>query len=133
MSDNYFNDFQYKTGLHNVGSYQVSAAPWATSSVGVPGNTDTPVQIDFPRVTKFVVIKNLTSSPLRVGFSENGVKGSNYFVLTNLESFSGDLKLSRIFLLGNTATVTSASVIAGLTGIDSSQLINNWSGSAGVG
>lgn len=122
--------YQPVAGLGNVGSYQVSAAPWATSSLGVTSTT--PVEVSFPQVTKFVVVKNLTANSLRVGFSEAGVQGSNYFVLTNLESFSGDFRVTKIYLLGDT-TNTSASVVAGLTGIPAGQLANSWSGSAGVG
>jgi hypothetical protein len=71
---------------------------------------------------------------MRVGFSDNGVKTSNnFFLLSAGESFAADLKVTRIYLMSNNSTVLTASVIAGLTNIPASELINNWSGSLGVG
>jgi hypothetical protein len=70
------------------------------------------------------------------GFSRNGVKGvqdNNYVVLDNGETFEAEFKVSKVFLLSDGIYETSGSVVAGLTGIGSSHLINNWTGSAGVG
>jgi hypothetical protein len=131
MSEN----FQYKAGISNVGSYQVSGIPWATSSLTAPSTSSAPLQVSFPSITKFIVVKNVAtgSVKVRVGFSANGVKGSNYFLLDKDESFQGDIKVSSIYLLSNNGTQVPVSIVAGLTGIDSGQLYNNWSGSAGVG
>lgn len=128
------SEFQYKAGLANVGSYQVSGIPYVTSSVA-PILSDPPLQITFPTVTKFVIVKNTDTNNrvVRVGFSANGIVGTNYFSLSQNESFAADLKVSSIFLLGNNSNTVQVSVIAGLTGIDAQQLPNNWSGSAGVG
>lgn len=127
-------EFQYKAGLNNVGSYQVSAIPFV-SRVIAPISTNTPLKIDFPSITKYIIIKNIDpiAHSVRVGFSENGIKGTNYFVLTQYESIMLDMKLSNLFLIGDTPNQVNVSIIAGLTGIDAAQLPNNWSGSAGVG
>lgn len=124
-----------KAGLNNVGSYQVSGVPWATSSLNAPASSGTPLEVDFPSVTKFIVVKNVAtgSVKVRVGFSANGVSGSNYFLLDKDESFQADLKVSSIYLLSNNSTPVPVSIVAGLTGIDASQLPNSWSGSVGVG
>lgn len=122
--------YQPLAGLSNVGSYQVSAIPWASSSI--PASSGTPTEVSFPQVTKFVIVKNLSGNLLRVGFSDNGIKGTNYFLLGNLESFAADIRVSKLYLMAN-STATSASVVAGLTGIAANQIVNNWSGSAGVG
>jgi len=131
MSEN----FQYKAGISSVGNYQVSGIPWATSSLTAPSTSSAPLQVSFPSITKFIVVKNVAtgSVKVRVGFSANGVKGSNYFLLDKDESFQGDIKVSSIYLLSNNGTQVPVSIVAGLTGIDSGQLYNNWSGSAGVG
>lgn len=130
-------EFQYKSGLGKVGSYQISGIPWATSSVEAPVDSSAPLEIVFPSITKFFIIKNISSAnvQLRVGFSENGVKNTgNYFILNKNESFEGDLRVSKLFLLSNDASSTvPVTVVAGLTGILSNNLPNNWSGSAGVG
>jgi hypothetical protein len=82
---------------------------------------------------------------MRVGFSSNGVKGTNYFLVkaasANVYSIQDfRVKVSAIYLLSNTATPTSASVFAELTNIDTNLLLQsgptglpNWSGSVGVG
>ena len=136
----------YYVGLQNVGSYQVSGIPFATSSITVPANSGTPTQVSFPFVTQRIFVSNInTAAALRVGFSAIGVSGTNYFVVpaaTSTTSFPTQelkVKVNSIFLLSNTATPTSASVFAELTNIDSNLLVNsgpagsNWSGSVGVG
>ena len=125
--------YQLNAGLGSVGSYQTSGIPWASSSIPAPAFGSTPTEVSFPQVTKFIVVKNLTSNLLRVGFSENGVNGTNYFVLNNLESFAADIRITKLYLLSDGASTTSASVVAGLTGIAAGNLPNNWSGSVGVG
>jgi len=127
----------YQTGLHNVGSFQVSSIPYASSSIDVASITE-PVVINFDRVTKFVIVKNTTDAlgddaPMKIGFSENGVKGDNFILLFNEEEYEADFKVSRIYLLAGTATACTASISAGLTGIPADRLQHNWSGSSGVG
>ena len=123
-----------KPGIGNVGSYQVSGIPWVSSSVA-PANSGTPVSFKFPYVTKFINIKNVNSTDvaLRVGFSENGIKGSNYFLLASGEAFNGELRVTEVYFLSDTADTVSFSIIAGLTGIEARELPLNWSGSVGVG
>lgn len=124
-----------KAGLNNVGNYQVSGIPWVTSSLIAPVSSSEPLEISFPSVTKTILIKNIngTTNKVRIGFSSNGVKGTNYLLLDKDESFEADLKLTKLYLLSNTASTASMSVVAALTGIDVNALPNSWSGSAGVG
>ena len=142
MSQNY----PYGVGISNVGSYQVSGIPYVTSSIAAPSNAGTPTEIAFPDVTQRIFVSNVnTASPLRVGFSANGVKGTNYFIIpaaTSTTSFPTQefrVKVSAIYIMSNTTTPTSASVFAELSNIGISHLANsgpngsNWSGSAGVG
>jgi hypothetical protein len=135
--------FKYRPGLSAVGQYQMSGIPYVSSSLPIPhsGSGPSPYELEFPQVTKFFTIINTvsgTNSPLRVGFSANGVTGSdngglnNYFVLDNGESYTAEIRVSKLFLMGE-HRFTSASVIAGLTGISGSHLPVNWSGSNGVG
>jgi|TARA_R110000824_G_scaffold87835_4_gene216248 hypothetical protein len=157
--------FKFTTpGLGSVGQYQTSGIPYISSSITVPvsgaGGAGV-VEITFEGVTKFVTVVNEatgTSKPLRVGFSSLGVQGSdregellanNYFVLNNGESYTGEWRVAKLYLTphvtnkndgGIISTITTASVIAGQTGIPTSSLINladlplaNWSASLGVG
>lgn len=128
-------------GLGHVPSYQASSRPYLTSSLDVPASTEEPIEISFETVTRFVIITNntpvtSTNVPMRFGFSANGVKGSsnsNYGILNNGESFEAEFKVTRVYLLSDSVNNATASVIAGLTGIDERRLVDNWSGSAGVG
>lgn len=133
---------QYRNGLGNVGSYQVSSVPYLTSSLTIPVSSGTPYDVSFQRVTRFVIITNtlpgsVANVPMRFGFSANGVKGAsanNYAILNNGESFEAEFKVSNVFLLSDSAAnECSASVIAGLTSIKLDEMTNNWSGSIGVG
>ncbi len=143
MSQNY----PYGVGISNVGSYQVSGIPFATSSIAAPSNAGTPTQVSFPDVTQRVFVSNVnTAAPLRVGFSANGVSGTNYFIIpaatstTNFPTQEFRVKVNSIFILSHTTTPTSASIFAELSNIDTKLLEqsgptggNNWSGSLGVG
>lgn len=128
-----------KPGLSNTNSYLTSGIPFVTASVALPGlTTNDPVVISFPQVTKFVTIKNTTpdAHSIRVGFSKNGVLGTNYFLLEKDESFSAELRVTDIYFISNSNGGNGneeVTVIAGLTTIDRSELPTNWSGSAGVG
>jgi len=142
-------NFGYKAGLQNVGSYQVSGRPFATGSVdcGDPAATRGATLIQFPKVTRWVVISNTDSSPCRVGFSAHGVSGSsgvpvqgrpNFFLEVPAATVTQplELKLTELWLSGS----REVSVMAGLTFIDVTAINNaqvspsgsNWSGSVGV-
>ncbi len=128
--------YQPTAGLSNVGSYQVSGIPWASSSLLAPDVSSEPLCISFPSVTNFFVVKNDVDSAakLRVGFSRNGVKESgNYFLLAKGESFDGSIRVTDLYLLSDNGTPVDVTVVAGLTGIHRNQLPTNWSGSNGVG
>jgi hypothetical protein len=142
--------FNYKVGLHNVGSYQVSGQPWASGSINSRADVRDIAQVDFPSVTSWVVVSNMDSAnnSLRIGFSSGGVAGlagpesNNRYLEVPPTSGSGpvrlDLKLTQLFLSGS----DNCSLVAGLTGIVPSGINDvkanspsgsNWSGSAGVG
>lgn len=135
-------DFRYNPGLGHVPSYQASSRPFLTSSLTIPVSTGTPYSVSFESVTRFIIITNTlpgsaTNVPLRFGFSAHGVKGTennNYAILNNGESFEAEFKVTAVHLLSDSGALEcSASVIAGLTGIGSSHLVSNWTGSSGVG
>lgn len=136
------SSFKYTYGLGHVPSYQTSARPFLTASLTAPVTGSDPLEISFDSVSRFIVITNTLPSadpnvPLRFGFSVNGINGAvnnNYGILNNSESFEAEFKVNKIFLLSDSSTFEcSASVIAGLTGIESYHLENNWTGSIGVG
>ena len=137
--------YNYAKGVGNVGSYQISGIPYATASFTVAALGDAaPTKVEFPYVTKFVTISNTntgTNVPLRFGFSANGVTGSAgggtgnfYFVLYNGDSYTGEFRIKDLYLMTDSSGVSgSASIVAGLTGIETKELPTNWTGSTGVG
>tara|TARA_R110002020_G_scaffold260375_1_gene474616 strand:+ start:1265 stop:1663 length:399 start_codon:yes stop_codon:yes gene_type:complete len=130
--------YKYTNGLGNVGSFQTSGVPFATSSLPVPALGTAPYELTFPQVTKFITIRNDGAATVRVGYSVNGVTGSlaginNYFTLGQNISYEADLKVTSLFLLSDSAATSTCTVMAGLTGIPTNQVVNNWSGSLGVG
>tara|TARA_Y100000310_G_scaffold341879_1_gene442693 strand:+ start:2230 stop:2622 length:393 start_codon:yes stop_codon:yes gene_type:complete len=127
--------FEYKPGLGNVGSYQASGKPWVSSSLVVPAENGVPLDIHFPTVTKEITVRNDSTGSIRVGFSALGVSGSgtNYFTLAENGSFTSPVKVTDIFLISDTAAEYEATVVAALTGIDSEFIVENWTGSLGVG
>jgi len=129
-------------GLGNVGSYQASSRPFLSSSIEISASGFPVHKLEFSSVTKFITVKNTgpldsDETTMRVGFSENGINGvenNNWFLLENDESFSADWRVSAVYLRVHTGdTNASASVIAGMTGIEANDLAGNWSGSSGVG
>ena len=106
-------------GLGNVGSYQVSGKPFAT--------TVTTTTITFPSVTRWVKIINNHNADTKVGFSALGVAGSNYFTVeqsTTTEPL--ELKVTELHF---SVTNAAIQVVAGLTGIATGSINNNGSGS----
>ena len=134
----------YTPGLGSVGQYQTSGIPWVSSSITVGQLGDAPQEFEFYNVTRWVTVTNVVSdqldaAPLRVGFSSIGVSGTvaasqNYFTLNNGESYTGEWRVSSVFLLADTLVGTTASIAAGLTGIPAASVggWTNWSGNVGI-
>ncbi len=138
MSNNYLT---YQSGLGSVGAYQVSGTPFVTGSLQVPGIGSAPLEITFPTVTKFICVQNWdTNIHMRVGFSANGVKGTNYFLVEPHKNNQVTpsmtilpLKVTKIYLSSANGTTITGSVIAGLTSISGYDLAAAYSGSVGIG
>jgi len=127
--------YNYAPGLGNVGSYQASGIPWISSSLVVPHHSATALMVSFPSVTREVTVRNDSTGDIRVGFSANGVSGSatNYLTLAEDASWTSPVKVTHIYMISNTAIAQEATVVAALTGIATDNIIENWTGSAGVG
>ncbi len=109
-------------------AYQISAIPFVTSSLDTFSGT---LEISFPMIARFFEIKNTGENEMAFGFSQNGVLGSNKFILKKDETYSGEIRTTKIFLSGSSGG-TKFSLIAGLTNI-SARFGSDMSGSLGVG
>ncbi len=126
-----------RPGLSNVGSFQTSGKPFVTGGLVVPALGSTPLQVSFDSVTKKVIFINTGTEDMRIGFSSAGVSGSNYVLVNKKQGNTHgilelEVKCTSIFLL-SAGTSGTADVAVELTNIPASDLLNNWSGSAGVG
>jgi len=138
------SNFKYTAGLHSVGNYQASSRPWVKNSLVVPasGAITTALEVSFPKVTKFVTIRNdgapeSSSCFIRVAFASGGLHTGdeyrNYFSIAESSSFSADFRVTRLYLLSEAdAAGPTATVIAGMTQIEASHLTSSWEGSTGV-
>ena len=100
-------------------------------------------KLEFSKVTQWVQIANGDASEtLRYGFSLNGISGSSpatdigEWGLVPPSTTVGPLplKLTALYLLADSTTsVTPVDCVAGLTTISTSEIVDNWSGSIGVG
>lgn len=105
------------SGLNNVGEYQASGLPYVTSSAV----TTTPSHIQFPYVTKFFTIVNPSGGSVRVGFTEAGVQGTNFFSVAPSGSQSLDIRCKSLFVRAEAGSAT-VQVVAGLTQIPAQRL-----------
>ena len=139
------SEFQFaKPGLNSVGQYQMSGIPYVSSSIVVRPSDHTPMVVGFPTMTKFITVTNEHSgsnAPLRVGFTSTAfgttvATDKHYFVLNNGESYTGEFRVSKIFLAGDGAVGSTGSIIAGLTQIETGSLGphggDNWASSDSI-
>tara|TARA_R100001015_G_C4619198_1_gene175847 strand:- start:64 stop:486 length:423 start_codon:yes stop_codon:yes gene_type:complete len=137
--------YQYKSGLNNAASYQVSGKPFITGSIDLNAASDggtEPFKVEFPTVTSWLTIKNNDNGggkSIKFAFSRDGLPsqgGTNYIEIPaaglsepNITHSDYRWKVTQVWLEG---TSTKTFVYAGLTGIETKEIVDNWSGSAGV-
>ncbi|MHA2303603.1 MAG: hypothetical protein ACXACD_21905 [Candidatus Thorarchaeota archaeon] len=127
---NFIKSYQANVGLNHAPAYQVSGQPFASGSI----NAATATKVEFPYVTRWIYVVNRGGADVRVGFSQAGVEGTNYFVVEQSEDSQRlELKVSELWISGSGVV----DVVAGLTSVPSSRTTTDdgpsWSGSAGVG
>lgn len=115
-------------GFGSVNEYLISGIPWVSSSTinGIAAQS-------FQWVASFFTVKNVSgSNSIKVGFTLNGVNGSNYFSLNANESYTATIRCKQLFISGSGNTVT---IIAGLTTIPShvAPIVTGSAGWPGVG
>tara|TARA_R110000796_G_C14475000_1_gene426017 strand:- start:148 stop:603 length:456 start_codon:yes stop_codon:yes gene_type:complete len=137
----------YGVGFNNVGSYQASAKPYIKTELVVPASSSdasTALEISFPKVTKFITVRNDATSAageIRLAFAsgglgadkDGGTSANNYIKIAQSASFSADFRVTKIYLMSDKNYTTNATVIAGLTQIESARLPDSWKGDTGVG
>ena len=139
MSDKVFG--YHKPGFNHVGSYQVSSRPFATASVEVPasGGIGTALAVEFPGVTKFIIVRNeehpsIADSQVRLAFASGGMGDTyNYITINPSSSFSAEYRVSKLYVMSETSTQPKVSVIAGITTIETARVPSgSWENTIGV-
>lgn len=139
----------YTAGLNNVGSYQVSGAPFVSSSAIPASGAAVPHwKLEFPYVTKELTICNAAAAShdlVRIAFSKEGLKdeNANYFLVGSTKDGDGattlNVKATELYVMSDSNHTPEVSVFASLTNIPVERINNigpsgnNWSGSVGVG
>ena len=126
----------YSSGIHNVGSYQVSGRPFITGSYlegaagtvegSIPNSGNSQILVGFPKVTKSLTIWNRSndaSAKLRITFASTGSMTNYpangcYYELGRNESIDLTLKCKEVYLSAVSAEV-QWKLYASLTGISS--------------
>ncbi len=139
MSDKVFG--YHKPGFNHVGSYQVSSRPFARAEVLTPasGGLGTALAVEFPGVTKFVIVRNeehkdIADAGVRLGFASGGMGDTyNYITINPSSSFSADYRVSKLYVMSETSTQPKVSVIAGITTIETARVPSgSWENTIGV-
>jgi len=106
------------SGFFSTPEFQASGLPWTvvgtTSGISV-------VRYSLPKVTKCITIVNNESTAtdrIRVGFTENGINGSNYVLVNGGQVVTLDARVKEVFVRANVAGAFSYSVYCALTTID---------------
>ena len=106
--DNENKRYGYRSGLGNVGSYQISGHPFVTGAATIANNGQE--RIKFPLVAKSVTVINRADVELRVHFTDSTShsdaagtgevhNGLHYITLDNKkDSVTFDIKCSEIFV-----------------------------------
>lgn len=95
-----------------IPAYQISATPFVTASA-----VTTVDSVVFSHVTRFFTVQNRGTIDLRVGFTELGVMGTNYFTVKSGSDHTAELRVDRLFLSSSTGASIPYMVLGGLTGI----------------
>ena len=133
----------HEPGFNHVGSYQVSCRPFARASVVVEASGATMgggTKIEFPGVTKFVVIRNeehddIADAKIRLAFASGGLHqpGYNYILINPSSSFSADYRVTQVYIMSDDSTQPKVSIIAGITGINAARVPSgSWEDNIGV-
>ena len=126
------NFVNYKAGLRNVGSYQVSGAPWISGTVtSEPQDED---KYSFPFVAKAVTvyndsgIKGDANGCVRIYFNESSTgdvfNGHHYITLSGTEVTSVTLntKCKEIYVSNAGQSICEYTVMAELTSISTDSM-----------
>ena len=131
-----------RAGISDVGEYQVSGRPFAKygqayangwgggAAITLFDDISNSAFIDFPFVTKRVIITNTGATTISIAFAslnladadtatDSAVKtAKNYFLVAQNETFDMHVKVKRLFIAGKGGAASGVNIRAELTHID---------------
>ena len=120
----------------STSEFQVSGFPFVTGSASGEAGASTPIRVAFPYVTQFLQVSNPDANGLYVGFTENGIKGTEtknrYYVPPSSAGPVIPVKCTEVFILAAENT-TSFTIVAGLTNVREFPTMSGSNGFEGVG
>lgn len=111
-----------RSSFGSAAEFQSSGLPWTTSSLAP---ITAPVRHDFLKITRSITIRNLASGStqsLAVGFTRNGIMGTNRFVITPNGSETFETRVKSLFVMSLDTTTVPYSIFAGLTTVDANEM-----------
>ena len=120
----------YTQGINNSNEFQISGLPYV-NTLTAPIYSNGATRVDFPNITKFIIITNLSSNTtiLKIGFTENNVRTSyeTNYTLKGGQTLKINAKISTLYFAGESSTV-NFSIFSGLTDVSSinSQILDWW-------
>ena len=122
-------------GSNYVPAYQVSGIPSVLTLENL--TTTTPVRVDFPSVTRWIIISaaedELDENGIKIAFSENGINGAeedNFIQLALSDSNASsvsiispviEVRCKSIWVVATINDISRVSILAGVTGINNSK------------
>lgn len=103
-----------EAGFGSAAEFQSSGLPWVTSSIA----SATPQRWLFPKVTRCISVRNTTTGSgnnIVIGFTQNGVQGSNNYVLPPNTQEQFEVRCKELWVLGQGSAAYS--IFAALTTI----------------
>ena len=106
------------SGFFSTPEFQAAGLPW-TATAATSGITV--VRYSLPKVTKsitFVNAETTAGNRIRIGFTENGVNGTNYVLVNGGQTITLDARVKEIFVRANASGTYTYSMYCALTTID---------------
>lgn len=130
-----YEHYQQRSGLGNVGSYQVAGHPWLTgSAINGAGANNGEVFVDFPRVPRsFTIINRSTGSGadsnklivhLDSRVNPDVITYNHYITLGRNDSYGFDIRTKRVYLSSKDGDQCAWEMHAELTGISILEMYN---------
>lgn len=103
-------------GVNDTNSYLTAGVPWLLHGV-----LTTVTQVTLPYITNTLMVRNIGTGSIQVGFSTGSFGANKYFTLTAGQSVDRPFRVNQVWL-NPSSGIPTFEIVAGLTLIDSSMM-----------